>query len=124
MKDKEAQNSIKNILSKSSVPKAPADMSLRVLEAWKAREVILTTAPPIISARVWWGLLSAITAIVVYAFANSNPKSNKWPEYFSWLNVDFKSLVPAADPVLLISLTAISAMILINIAHVRKSEMG
>jgi len=124
MKDEESQKSFKNILSKSTVHKAPADISQRVLEAWKTHEAILTPAPPIIPTRVWWGLLTAIAALTIYTIADSNPKSDKWTEYFSWMKIDFELLMPAPDPVLLISLVAIGVMILFNIALVWKKGMG
>ncbi len=124
MKDEEAQKSIKNILSKSTFHKAPAGISKRVLEAWKAHEAIHRPAPPIISARVWWGLLLAIAMLTIYAIADSNLKPGKWANYFSLLKFDFESLLPTPNPVLLISLMAISATILINIVLIRKKEMG
>jgi len=40
------------------------------------------------------------------------------------MKIDFELLMPAPDPVLLISLVAIGVMILFNIALVWKKEMG
>jgi hypothetical protein len=125
MKDEEIHKSINQILSKGTVHKAPADMSQRVLKAWKAQEATLAPAPPIIPAWVWWSVVSGVVALTVWVINDRNTTGTQIPNgYLSWLKFDIEPLLPEPNPVLLMSLMAVAVMILINVVLVKKKELG
>ncbi len=123
MKNEETHKHLRNILLKGTEHKAPAGMSEQVLKAWKARETIASMQHPLLPTWLWWGILCLIAALVFWALSNNQQgSSSAIGEYLSRITFSFKIPLPAPSPVLFMALAAICAMLLVNIAILRKKE--
>jgi hypothetical protein len=108
---------IENILKRSSEHKAPKELSIKVLDAWKTETQRQLVMEPLISKKAWIIISASFMTLVAWAIANAGSETT--PSPLSSLVTKMVDLVQFdlhVHPIIVISLVTMAVMTLVNVA--------